>query len=192
MIAGINGAGKSTVAPLLLDEFGIDTYLDADVLTRDLPYKAGEAAIRAGRIMHRRMEEPRAARQDFALETTLSGLSLRRTLERLHASGYRSYLLYLWLPSASMAVERVMGRVRMGGHDIPDEVVYRRYLRTLWNFENVYRRIVTAWRLYHGARGFGGDGGSMIAEMPEGWTPVIHDPYAWAEMQAQAAQGGPR
>jgi predicted ABC-type ATPase len=189
VIAGINGAGKSTAAPFLLDEFRINTYLDADAIARDLSDEPSDAAIQAGRIMHRRMEQLRAARQDFALETTLSGLSLRRTLDRLHASGYRSYLLYLWLPSAIMAVDRVTGRVRMGGHHIPDEDIYRRYLRTIWNFEHVYRRMVTAWRLYHGQRGFSGQGGTIIAEMEEGQMPVIHDPGAWAELQAQAAQG---
>jgi predicted ABC-type ATPase len=190
VIAGINGAGKSTAAPFLLQEFQIGTYLDADAIARDLSAETGAAAIQAGRIMHARMEELRAGQQDFALETTLSGLSLRRMLDRLHASGYRSYLLYLWLPGAIMAVERVTGRVRMGGHPIPDADIYRRYLRSIWNFENVYRRMVTAWRLYHGARGFGGQGGNVIAEREEGQPMSIHDSDAWAELQAQAARGG--
>lgn len=190
VIAGINGAGKSTAAPFLLEEFAIGTYLDADAIARDLADEPAEAAIQAGRIMHAKMEELRAARQDFALETTLAGLSLRRTLDRLHTSGYRSYLLYLWLPSARMAVDRVSGRVRMGGHHIPDDDILRRHLRSVWNFEHVYRRMVTAWRLYHGARSFSGQGGNVIAERREGRALLIRDPDAWAELQAQAERGG--
>jgi predicted ABC-type ATPase len=190
LIAGINGAGKSTAAPLFLDEFRISTYLDADAIARDLSGEAGDAAIRAGRIMHARIEELHSSGQDFALETTLSGLSLRRTLHRLHASGYESFLLYLWLPNATMAVDRVAGRVRMGGHPIPTEDIHRRHLRSVWNFENVYRHLVSGWRLYHGARGFMGQGGHAIAEGRHLGLAVIHDPHAWAEFQAQAAQGG--
>lgn len=190
VIAGINGAGKSTAAPFLLDEFQIGTYLDADAIARDLAGQPNEAAIQAGRIMHARMEELRAAGQDFALETTLSGLSLRRTLDRLHASGYRSYLLYLWLPSAIMAVDRVAGRVRMGGHHIPDADIHRRHLRSVANFEYVYRRLVSSWRLYHGARTVGSRMAPVIAEQRESETLLIHDANAWAAFQAQAAQGG--
>jgi predicted ABC-type ATPase len=97
VIAGINGAGKTTAAPILLQEFGIDIYLDADAMARLLADDPQRAAIRAGRLMHGRMDQLRSARADFALETTLSGLSLRRNLEHLHAAGYESYLLYLWL-----------------------------------------------------------------------------------------------
>jgi predicted ABC-type ATPase len=89
-----------------------------------------------------------------------------------------------------MALDRVSGRVRMGGHHIPEKDIHRRYLRSIWNFENVYRRMVTAWRLYHGARGFGGQGGNVIAEGEEGQVTSIHDPDAWTELQAQAPGGG--
>jgi predicted ABC-type ATPase len=190
IIAGINGAGKSTAAPRLLEEFGIRTYLDADAIARELAEDPGKAAIRAGRLMHARIDELRDAREDFALETTLSGLSLRRTIQRLHASGYRSFLLYLWLPSAHMAVDRVLARVRMGGHFIPEEDVYRRHLRSIWNFENVYRHLVGSWRVYNSARSSLGGPGPVIAAKDEGKLAVIYAPGAWSDLQAQAERGG--
>jgi predicted ABC-type ATPase len=188
VIAGINGAGKSTAAPSLLTRFGIDTYLDADEIARGLGGDPRAAAVAAGRIMHARIERMRAERRDFALETTLSGMTLRRTIDRLHGSGYRSFMLYLWLPSAAMAVDRVAGRVRLGGHDIPADDVLRRHTRSIWNFENVYRRQVNAWRLYHAARGRRGMGGGAIAEGARGLA-TIHDAAAWMQFQRQAAQG---
>lgn len=193
VLAGINGAGKSTAAEALLVEFGIDTYLDADAFARALADDPARAAVKAGRIMRAEIERLRDSRENFALETTLSGLSLRGTLADLHASGYRSRLLYLWLPDAHMAVRRVRGRVRLGGHHIPTEVVLRRYLRSVRNFERIYRRVAGEWRVYHAALGLWGTGGVMIAR---GWNSgrvEVYDVRAWREIQAQAAhasQGG--
>jgi predicted ABC-type ATPase len=88
IVAGINGAGKTTAAPRLLKEFGSETYLDADEIARLLGGDPQRGAIRARRVMHSRIEELRSRRISFAMETTLSGLSLRRNLEQLHAAGY--------------------------------------------------------------------------------------------------------
>src|SRR5687767_11720079 len=159
IIAGINGAGKTTASEWLLRELGIDTYLDADAMERQL---TGEgAAIRAGRMMHAEIERLREAATDFAIETTMSGQSLRRTLRDLHAAGYESHLLYLWLPHAHMAVRRVRGRVRMGGHAIPVDAVLRRYLRSVGSFDRGYRPMVAEWRVYHAARDVYGRGGLL-------------------------------
>ncbi|HEX2206668.1 MAG TPA: AAA family ATPase [Longimicrobium sp.] len=98
VIAGFNGAGKSTAAEALLPEFGIDTYLDADAFARALSDDPARAAVRAGRIMRAQIDRLRVSMENFALETTLSGRSLRSTLADLHTAGYRSRLLYLWLP----------------------------------------------------------------------------------------------
>jgi predicted ABC-type ATPase len=187
VIAGINGAGKSTAAETLLMEFGIDTYLDADAFARVLADDPARAAVMAGRIMRAQIDRLRDSASNFALETTLSGLSLRGTLQDLHAAGYRSRLLYLWLPDAHMAVRRVRGRVRLGGHNIPTEDVLRRYLRSVRNFEHIYRHLVGEWRVYHAALGQWGRGGVLIAR---GWNSgrvEVYDVHAWREIQAQAA-----
>lgn len=189
VIAGINGAGKSTAAEPLLQEFGIGTYLDADAFARVLADDPARAAVQAGRMMRAQIDRLSAARANFALETTLAGQSLRGTLADLHAAGYRSRLLYLWLPDAHMAVRRVRGRVRLGGHHISTEDVLRRYLRSVRNFERIYRHLVHEWRVYHAALGQWGRGGVMIAR---GWNSgrvEVYDVNAWREIQAQAAQG---
>lgn len=192
IVAGINGAGKSTAAPGLLKEFHAETYLDADEIARLLGDDPQRAAIRAGRVMHRRIEELRSERRSFALETTLSGLSLRRNLEQLHAAGYESFLLYLWLPSARLAVSRVSGRVRMGGHHIPTEDILRRYLRSVYNFESVFRHLVTEWRVYHGISSAWGTGGDVIASGDDTGAIDLYDAAAWREIQAQAASHASR
>lgn len=188
VIAGINGAGKSTAAQALLPELGVDTYLDADAFARALNDDPARAAVKAGRIMRAEIERLRDSSSDFALETTMSGMSLRRTLGDLHASGYRSRLLYLWLPDAHIAVRRVRGRVRLGGHHIPTEDVLRRYLRSVRNFERIYRHLADDWRVYHAAFGEWERGGVMIAR---GWNSgrvEVYDVSAWREIQAQAAR----
>lgn len=91
-------------------------------------------------------------RADFAFETTLSGLSLQRTLHALHASGYETHLVYLWLPDPETAIERVRLRVRLGGHDVPEEDVRRRFYRSIRNFDKVYRGLVSSWWVYQALR----------------------------------------
>lgn len=189
VVAGINGAGKTTAAPRLLKEFGTETYLDADEIARLLGDDAQREAIRAGRVLHDRVEELRLSGRSFALETTLSGLSLRRQLQRLHTAGYESYLLYLWLPSARLAVSRVASRVRMGGHHIPAEDILRRYLRSVYNFEAVYRHIVTEWRVYN-AVGNRDSGGNVIARGDMSGEIEVFDHESWREIRAQAALQG--
>lgn len=103
IIAGPNGSGKSTVAPRLMAEFGTWLFLNADVIAKELspddPAAAAAAAVKAGRIMHRLLNDAREKRESFALETTLSGMSLRNSIERLQESGYFVRLAFLWVPS---------------------------------------------------------------------------------------------
>ena len=145
VIAGPNGAGKSTLAPRLLRaEFDIHIYVTADDIAREL---AGDdlqsAAMEAGRMVHERLEHLRNTGADFGIETTLSGRALRRTIDRLLRAGYDVHLVYLWQPSEDLAVQRVRSRVLLGGHDVPEADIRRRILRSVGNFEHVYRRLVT-------------------------------------------------
>src|SRR5687767_7846765 len=89
IIAGPNGVGKSTLAPRLMAEFGIRTFLNADEIAKELnPDDPAAAGVAAGRIMHRLLGETRGRRESFALETTLSGMSLRNSVTRLRQAGY--------------------------------------------------------------------------------------------------------
>lgn len=87
-------------------------------------------------------------RETFAFETTLSGRSYARLIAELVAIGYTFHLIFLWLESPELALQRVAERVRRGGHDIPDEVVRRRYERGLRNFRELYRPLASTWMIY--------------------------------------------
>lgn len=150
LIAGPNGAGKSTAADLLIREtLQVYEFVNADTIARGLSAFAPETvAFAAGRIMLRRLRELAAARADFAFETTLASRSYLPWLRRLSAQGYRIHLLYLYIDDVQTCINRVATRVVLGGHDVPQDVIERRYARSLNNFVSLYRHAVSDWRLY--------------------------------------------
>ncbi len=151
VIAGPNGAGKSTAAPLLVGErLGIKEFVNADVIAAGLSAFASErVAVEAGRLMLRRLDELAAAGADFAFETTLASRSFAPWIARLKRErGYRFHLYFLWLPAAEMAVARVEGRVRAGGHSVPPDNIRRRYARGLRNFFDLYSPIADSWDMH--------------------------------------------
>jgi predicted ABC-type ATPase len=188
IIAGPNGTGKSTVAPRLMAELGVRRFLNADVIAKELsPSDPAAAAVQAGRIMHRQIDEARERRESFALETTLSGLSLRNWITRLQESGYYVRLAFLWVPSPEINVQRVAIRVRHGGHFVPDDDVRRRFGRSIHNVERVYRRMVSQWRVYDARVPFATGDLPLIAYGAGDIVLEIHDVIAWRRLQAQAA-----
>ncbi|MCP9493687.1 MAG: zeta toxin family protein [Pyrinomonadaceae bacterium MAG19_C2-C3] len=151
LISGANGAGKSTLAPhLLRDTFGVLEYVNADTIALGLSAFAPEqAAYGAGRIMLKRLDELAAGGKDFAFETTLASRSYVRRLKRLQeVRGYKVSLIFLWLGNADLAVSRVSERVKIGGHDVPEAVIRRRYVKGLRNFFELYQPLADAWRVY--------------------------------------------
>lgn len=151
IIAGPNGSGKSTCAELLLE--ASMTFINADVIAQEL---GGEdtpnADLKAGRVLLERLSVLEEGRDDFALETTLSTRKLEGRVERLKTSGYEVHLLFLWLPSDDLAVERVAARVRAGGHFVPEPTIRRRFASGLRLFFNVFQPLVDTWRLYDNSR----------------------------------------
>jgi predicted ABC-type ATPase len=149
IVAGPNGAGKSTAAPSLLRDFlGITEFVNADVFAQGLSaFNPAGAAVQAGRIMLSRMRELADDRKSFAYETTLAARSHANWMQELREAGYQIHLVYLWIRSPDTAVERVAERVRQGGHNIPEDVIRRRYERGLRNLFNIYIPIVDSWVL---------------------------------------------
>lgn len=140
LVAGCNGAGKTTAAfhifPELLD---CREYVNADAIAAALsPFHPGSVAFEAGRIMLKRIEELLDKRLDFAIETTLSSKNYVTLIEKARARNYSITLLFLWLSSPEMAVDRVQSRVEKGGHHIPPDVVHRRYKRGISNLYRLY------------------------------------------------------
>jgi predicted ABC-type ATPase len=150
ILAGPNGAGKSTVGPMLLRQtLSVTEFVNADVIAQGLSaFNPGAAGIAAGRVMLARIDELAERRQTFAIETTLASRTLASFIRRLLKNGYRAHLVFLWLDSPDLAVARVASRVRLGGHDIPEATIRRRYARGVANFIAVYRSLATTWRVY--------------------------------------------
>lgn len=149
-IAGPNGAGKTTLAPFLLrDRFGLTEYVNADTIALGLSaFRPEGAAFEAARVMLKRMRGLADAGSDFAFETTLATRSYAVWLRSLKRHGYSFHLTFLWLRSAELAIERVRSRVISGGHDVPEEVIRRRYVRGARNFFESYQPLADSWVLY--------------------------------------------
>lgn len=150
VIAGANGAGKSTIAPFLLrDKLGVAEFVNADVLAQGLSAFSPETvSIAAGKIMLQRLNELAEANHDFAFETTLSTRSFVPRLKKMREDGYKFKLIFLWTGNADVAVLRVAERVRQGGHNIPVVTIKRRYERGLQNFFQLYQPIADSWYFY--------------------------------------------
>ncbi len=150
VIAGANGAGKSTLAPSLLrDTFHLMEYVNADMVAVGLSaFRPDDVAYSAGRIAVGRLRALAGHRVDFAFESTLSGRSQAVWIARLLRHGYQFHLLYLWVGSPELAVQRVRERVRAGGHDVPEAVILRRYCNGLRNLELLYRPLADTWAIY--------------------------------------------
>ena len=150
MLAGPNGAGKSTLAPFLLrDTLGIVEYVNADTLALGLSaFQPEGVAMQAGRIMLKRLHELAAERADFAFESTLASRSYAGWISALRDRGYEFHLYFLWLRSVDIAIERVKERVQLGGHDIPEDAIRRRYGRGIRNFFSLYQALATRWSVY--------------------------------------------
>ena len=150
IIAGCNGAGKTTASYTVLPEMlGCKEFVNADEIAKGLsPFNPESVAIEAGRLMLQRMDDLLSEGSDFAFETTLSTRSYVKFIERAQAKGYFVTLLYFWLPTPEQAIERVATRVREGGHNIPSDVIRRRYANGIKNLTALYIPLCNYWAIY--------------------------------------------
>lgn len=139
MIAGPNGAGKTTTAIPLIQNAVIHEFLNADEIARGLaPLHPESVSLSASKLMLLRLDELLTTNKSFAFETTAAGTNYVKHLNRAREQGYKIHLLFLWLSSADIAVKRVAKRVSLGGHNIPEDIVRRRYLSGLRNLIKHY------------------------------------------------------
>lgn len=155
IIAGCNGAGKTTAAKTILPTWlSVGEFVNADEIARGLsPFSPESVAIEAGRLMLRRIEELLAAGASFSIETTLATKSFATLARRARAKGYAVHLLFFWLKDTETAKRRVRTRVLGGGHDIPNDVIERRYKAGLRNLFNIYMREVDVWAIFDNTEG---------------------------------------
>jgi predicted ABC-type ATPase len=182
VLAGPNGSGKSTSAPrLLLGPLNVQEFVNADDIAKGLSAFAQErVAFDAGRIMLTRLKELAASPQSFAFETTLASRSFAPWLKELHDGGYKVHLIFLWLPSADVAVARVADRVRAGGHQVPEETIRRRYDAGLKNLMQLYIPLADVWQIVDNSprllgRPIASGGRQGVAE--------VHNPLTWQAIQ---------
>lgn len=182
VIGGPNGAGKSTIAPLVLrDYLAVPDFVNADQIAAGLSaFNPDGAAFEAGRIMLRRLDELAASGRSFAFESTLSSRTFSVFLKKLKAQGYRINLCYVWLDSFALAQERVALRVKMGGHNIPPDVIARRYGRSIQNFRDLYLPIADRWRVYDNSSDCNS---RLIARGGEEINTDIYEEDAWKTIQ---------
>lgn len=150
LIAGCNGAGKTTFAKEFLPiEVKCLRFLNADEIARGLsPLDPAAGAVKAARFLLGEVRDAIRSGLTFGLETTLSGLTYVRTLADARERGCAVKLFYLWLPSAAVAIRRVRERVRKGGHSVPAADIRRRYTRSLRNLARRYLPLADEWTVF--------------------------------------------
>lgn len=140
IIGGCNGAGKTTASFTLMPHIlECNEFVNADEIARGIsPFQPEKVAFEAGRIMLHRIKELLAKDQTFAFETTLATKSYKNLILEAKSKNYQISLVFFWLEKVQIAIERVATRVREGGHDIPTDVIKRRYIYGLKNLFDIY------------------------------------------------------
>jgi len=182
VIAGCNGAGKTTASYTLLPEIlDCDEFVNADEIAKGLsPFRPEKAGIQAGRLMLQRIKSLITKEQDFAFETTLATKSYKNFVADAQANGYSVTLIFFYLSSQDLAVKRVETRVKEGGHDIPENVIRRRYENGLKNFFNSYSSIVDEWMFIENS----GEPYQLIAQKTKSEVKIYID-QIWSELKTK-------
>ena len=166
IISGCNGAGKTTASYTILPEIlDCKEFVNADEIAKGLsPFQPEKVSIEAGRIMLNRIKELIESGENFAFETTLSTRSYIHTVKKAQEKGYNVVLLFFWLQRVELSIERVKERVREGGHNIPNDVVKRRYKKGIYNLFELYLPVIDSVLIFDNSEGKH----ELIAEKIEG------------------------
>ena len=149
IISGCIGAGKTTASYTMLPEMlDCSEFVNSDEFAKGLsPFNPEKASIQASRYMIMKIRYLLKKQKDFGIETTLATRTLLKTVRLAQDAGYTVTLLYFWLNSPELAVERVAARVGTGGHNIPEETIRRRYRVGIDYFFHDYAPICERWIL---------------------------------------------
>jgi len=184
IIAGCNGAGKTTASFTILPEmFNCKEFVNADEIAKGLsPFQPETVSFLAGRIMLERINELLEQNADFAIETTLTTPSYQKTIELAKRKGYNITLLFFWLNDVNLAIERVKTRVTEGGHNIPEVVIVRRYYKGISNLVNVFTSLCDYWIVIDNSF----KPNSAIAEGVKDVEIAIYDNELWEKIKHMA------
>ena len=181
IIAGCNGAGKTTASFTILPEvLNCKEFINADEIAKGLsPFQPESVAMQAGRIMLARMDELLQKGETFAFETTLATKSYKQKIEWAQANGYEVTLLFFWLCNVAMAKERVAQRVAEGGHNIPLETIERRYYNGIANLFAIYIDMVDICYIFDNSEGER----TPIAKKYKGEKEIIYNTDLYNQMK---------
>ncbi|MBD2088260.1 zeta toxin family protein [Microcoleus sp. FACHB-1515] len=179
VIGGANGSGKTTSALTILPSLGVTEYVNADAIAAGLsPFNPESMSLQAGRLMLERLRMLANSDADFAFETTLASRSFAPFLQRCKNREYTISLLYFWLHSPDLAVERVRARVASGGHSIPEAVIRRRYERGRRNLAELYLPLCDRWIVYDNSQ----ECPTVVAQRGEDGQPSIFSLEVWNQI----------
>jgi predicted ABC-type ATPase len=155
IIAGCNGAGKTTASFTILPEIlDCKEFVNADEIAKGLsPFQPQKVSFEAGRIMLHRVNELLSMKENFAFETTLATKSYKSKVINAQKNNYTVTLLFFWLQNVDLAIERVKSRVFEGGHNIETEVIRRRYKNGINNLFDIYISIVDEVMIFDNSGG---------------------------------------
>ena len=150
IIAGCNGAGKTTASFTILPEIlDCKEFVNADEIAKGIsPFQPEKVAFEAGRIMLERIAFLLKSNESFAFETTLATKTYKQKLIAAKHNNYKVKLLFFWLPTIEMAINRVAIRVSEGGHNIPTDLITRRYSRGIENLFKIYIPLCDEWAVF--------------------------------------------
>jgi len=148
IISGCNGAGKTTASYTVLPEIlDCKEFVNADEIARGLsPFNP--ESIEAGRLMLQRIEDLLSQEVTFSIETTLATKSYLSLVRRAQAKGYRVSIIFFWLRTPELAIQRVAERVEHGGHNIPEVIIRRRYIAGISNLFRLFIKEADSWDIY--------------------------------------------
>jgi len=151
IIAGANGTGKTTLAKEFLKKYKIE-FLNADEIAINISKNKKsllENRIKAGKRFIQRLNEAIKARKSIAVESTLAGRYLLKTIKNLKKCGFRISIIYVFVDNPGIALRRIQARVDAGGHDVPKNDVLRRFDRSKNNFWKLYKNIADEWTMFY-------------------------------------------
>lgn len=185
MIAGPNGSGKTTTAmSLILETDSLYEFINADEIAKGLaPMHPESTALTASKLMLKRLRELVDNNKNFAFETTAAGTNYIKHLKEAQAKGYEVELLFLWLSSPELAIDRVAKRVAQGGHHIPEETIRNRYRNGIRNLIQHYLPI-SNYALIMDNSSFGSN--TVIAKKDAQTGFTIEAPMIWKEIERMA------
>ncbi|MBI3307255.1 MAG: zeta toxin family protein [Candidatus Omnitrophica bacterium] len=169
VIAGPNGAGKTTFAEGFLPA-ECQTFINADTIARGLSaFSPDAAALKAGRLLLEQIDACVNRKINFAFETTLSGTAYASRFKEYKNKGYKIHLFFLWIPNIKLSLARVASRVKMGGHNISEKVLRRRFYKGIKNFFYIYQSNLDFWMLFDNS----GQKPHLIAKKDKEQTSIL-------------------